>query len=74
MALYAEGASSLCVNGSVDMLGMRTGLAGTVYQGMIHMRMHPRRVDLTGADLQRNLVMGLTVGAARIALAVFCRG
>ena len=34
MALYSEGASSLCVNGSVDMLGMRTGLAGTVYQAV----------------------------------------
>lgn len=53
MALYSEGASSLCVNGSV-MLGMRTGLAGTVYQGMIHMRMHLRRVNLT-VGFARNL-------------------
>ncbi len=28
MALYAEGASSLCVNGSVDMLGRLAGISG----------------------------------------------
>ncbi len=28
MALHTEGASSLCVNGSVDMLGKMTGLSG----------------------------------------------
>ena len=48
-------ASSLCVNGSVDMLGMRTGLAGTVYQGYDPFEDAPRRVSLTGADLQEIL-------------------
>ncbi len=59
MALYSEGASSLCVNGSVDMLGKMTGLAGTVYQSMIHLKTHLRRVSLIGADLQEILSWGL---------------
>ena len=59
MALYSEGASSFCVNGSVDMLGRRTSLAGTVYQGYDHLRMYLRRVSLTGEDLQEILSWGL---------------
>ena len=33
MALYAEGASSLCVNGSVDMLGRLAGISASKYTG-----------------------------------------
>ena len=46
MALYSEGASSLCVNGSVDMLGMRTGLAGTVYPvSYTHLDVYKRQIS-----------------------------
>lgn len=74
MALYAEGASSLCVNGSVDMLGMRTGLAGTVYQGYDPYEDAPQKGGFDWGGFARNLVMGLAVGAACIALAVFLPG
>ena len=74
MALYAEGASSLCVNGSVDMLGMRTGLAGTVYQGYDPYEDAPQKGEFDWGGFARNLVMGLAVGAACIALAVFLPG
>ena len=74
MALYSEGASSLCVNGSVDMLGMRTGLAGTVYQGYDPYEDAPQKGEFDWGGFARNLVMGLAVGAACIALAVFLPG
>jgi len=74
MALYSEGASSLCVNGSVDMLGMRTGLAGTVYQGYDPFEDAPQKGEFDWGGFARNLVMGLAVGAACIALAVFLPG
>ncbi len=74
MALYSEGASSLCVNGSVDMLGMRTGLAGTVYQGYEPYEDAPQKGEFDWGGFARNLVMGLAVGAACIALAVFLPG
>ena len=74
MALYSEGASSLCVNGSVDMLGMRTGLAGTVYQGYDPFEDVPQKGEFDWGGFARNLVMGLAVGAACIALAVFLPG
>ena len=74
MALYAEGASSLCVNGSVDMLGRRTSLAGTVYQGYDPFEDVPQKGEFDWGGFARNLVMGLAVGAACIALAVFLPG
>ena len=74
MALYAGGVSSLCVNGSVDMLGMRTGLAGTVYQGYDPYEDAPQKGEFDWGGFARNLVMGLAVGAACIALAVFLPG
>ena len=33
MALHSEGASSLCVNGSVDMLGRLAGISASKYTG-----------------------------------------
>jgi len=74
MALYAEGASSLCVNGSVDMLGKMTGLAGTVYQKYDPFEDAPQEGEFDWGGFARNLVMGLAVGAACIALAVFLPG
>ena len=74
MALYSQGASSLCVNGSVDMLGRRTGLAGTVYQGYAPFEDAPQKGEFDWGGFARNLVMGLAVGAACIALAVFLPG
>ena len=55
MALYAEGASSLCVNGSVDMLGRLAGISASKYTGYPPMMMHLRRVNLTGMDLRETL-------------------
>ena len=74
MALYAEGASSLCVNGSVDMLGKMTGRAGTVYQKYDPFEDAPQEGEFDWGGFARNLVMGLAVGAACIALAVFLPG
>ena len=74
MALYAEGVSSLCVNGSVDMLGKMTGLAGTVYQKYDPFEDAPQKGEFDWGGFARNLVMGLAVGAACIALAVFLPG
>ena len=74
MALYSEGASSFCVNGSVDMLGRRTSLAGTVYQGYNPFEDVPQKGEFDWGGFARNLVMGLAVGAACIALAVFLPG
>ena len=74
MALYSEGASSLCVNGSVDMLGRRTSLAGIVYQGYDPFEDAPQKGEFDWGGFARNLVMGLAVGAACIALAVFLPG
>lgn len=74
MALYSEGASSFCVNGSVDMLGRRTSLAGTVYQGYDPFEDVPQKGEFDWGGFARNLVMGLAVGAACIALTVFLPG
>ena len=74
MALYSEGASSLCVNGSVDMLGKMTGLAGTVYQEYDPFEDAPQEGEFDWGGFARNLVMGLAVGAACIAFAVFLPG
>ena len=74
MALYSEGASSLCVNGSVDMLGKMTGLAGTVYQKYDPFEDAPQEGEFDWGGFARNLVMGLAVGASCIALAVFLPG
>ena len=74
MALHTEGASSLCVNGSVDMLGKMTGLAGTVYQKYDPFEDARQKGEFDWGGFARNLVMGLAVGAACIALAVFLPG
>ena len=74
MALYSGGASSFCMNGSVDMLGRRTGLTGTVYHEYAPFEDVPHEGEFDMGGLIRNLVIGLAVGAACIALAVLLPG
>ena len=74
MALYAEGASSLCVNGSVDMLGRLAGISASKYTGYPPYDDAPKEGEFDWGGFARNLVMGLAVGAACIALAVFLPG
>ena len=74
MALYSEGTSSLCVNGSVDMLGTATGMSGSAYQSYAPFDDAPKEGEFDWGGFARNLVMGLVVGAACIALAVFLPG
>ena len=64
MALYSEGASSLCVNGSVDMLGRRTSLAGIVYQGYDPFEDAPQKGEFDWGGFARNLAIGLGVAIA----------
>ena len=70
MALYSEGASSLCVNGSVDMLGRRTSLAGTVYQGYDPFEDVPQKGEFDWGGFARNLAIGLGVAIACVGLAL----
>ena len=70
MALYAEGASSLCVNGSVDMLGRRTSLAGIVYQGYDPFEDAPQKGEFDWGGFARNLAIGLGVAIACVGLAL----
>ena len=70
MALYSEGASSLCVNGSVDMLGRRTSLAGIVYQGYDPFEDAPQKGELDWGGFARNLAIGLGVAIACVGLAL----
>ena len=64
MALHSEGASSLCVNGSVDMLGRRTSLAGIVYQGYDPFEDAPQKGEFDWGGFARNLAIGLGVAIA----------
>ena len=70
MALYSEGASSFCVNGSVDMLGRRTSLAGTVYQGYDPFEDVPQKGEFDWGGFARNLAIGLGVAIACVGLAL----
>lgn len=70
MALYSEGASSLCVNGSVDMLGRRTSLAGIVYQGYDPFEDAPQKGEFDWGGFARNLAIGLGVAIACVGLAL----
>ena len=70
MALHSEGASSLCVNGSVDMLGRRTSLAGIVYQGYDPFEDAPQKGEFDWGGFARNLAIGLGVAIACVGLAL----
>ena len=63
MALYAEGASSLCVNGSVDMLGRLAGISASKYTGYPPYDDAPKEGEFDWEGFTRNLATGLGVVA-----------
>ena len=63
MALYAEGASSLCVNGSVDMLGRLAGISANKYTGYPPYDDAPKEGEFDWEGFTRNLAIGLGVVA-----------
>ena len=63
MALYAEGASSLCVNGSVDMLGRLAGISASKYTGYPPYDDAPKEGEFDWEGITRNLAIGLGVVA-----------
>ena len=74
MALYGAGTSSLCVNGSVDMMGALTGLGGSTYRNYAPYADAPEEGKFDWGGFTRNLVMGLAVGAACIAMSLLLPG
>ena len=74
MALYGAGTSSLCVNGSVDMMGALTGLGGSTYRNYAPYADAPEEGEFDWGGFARNLVMGLAVGAACIAMSLLLPG
>ena len=63
MALYAEGASSLCVNGSVDMLGRLAGISASKYTGYPPYDDAPKEGEFDWDGFTRNLAIGFGVVA-----------
>lgn len=63
MALYAEGASSFCVNGSVDMLGRLAGISASKYTGYPPYDDAPKEGEFDWDGFKRNLAIGLGVVA-----------
>ena len=74
MALCGAGTSSLCVNGSVDMTGGLTGLGGSTYRNYAPYADAPEEGEFDWGGFARNLVMGLAVGAACIAMSLLLPG
>ena len=74
MALCGAGTSSLCVNGSVDMMGALTGLGGSTYRNYAPYADAPEEGKFDWGGFTRNLVMGLAVGAACIAMSLLLPG
>lgn len=70
MALYAEGASSLCVNGSVDMLGRLAGISASKYTGYPPYDDAPKEGEFDWEGFTRNLAIGLGVAIACVGLAL----
>ncbi len=71
---YRAGASSFCVNGSVDMMGALTGLGGSTYINYAPYADAPEEGEFDRGGFVRNLVMGLAVGAACIAMSFLLPG
>ena len=63
MALYSEGASSFCVNGSVDMLGRLAGISASKYTGYPPYDDAPKEGEFDWDGFTRNLAIGLGVVA-----------
>ena len=59
----AEGASSLCVNGSVDMLGRLAGISASKYTGYPPYDDAPKEGEFDWEGFTRNLAIGLGVVA-----------
>ena len=74
MVLCGAGTSSLCVNGSVDMMGALTGLGGSTYRNYAPYADAPEEGKFDWGGFTRNLVMGLAVGAACIAMSLLLPG
>ena len=74
MALCGAGTSSLCVNGSVDMTDGLTGLGGSTYINYAPYADAPEEGEFDWGGFARNLVMGLAVGAACIAMSLLLPG
>ena len=74
MALCGAGTSSLCVNGSVDMTGGLTGLGGSTYRNYAPYADAPEEGEFDWVGLATNLIMGLAVGAACIAMSFLLPG
>lgn len=63
MALYSEEASSLCVNGSVDMLGRLAVLSASKYTRYPPYDDAPKKGEFDWGGFTRNLAIGLAVVA-----------
>ena len=63
MALHSEGASSLCVNGSVDMLSRLAGISASKYTGYPPYDDAPKEGEFDWDGFTRNLAIGLGVVA-----------
>lgn len=74
MALYGAGTSSLCVNGSVDMMGGLRGLGESTYRSYALYADAPEEVEFDWGGFARNLIMGFAVGAACIAMSFLLPG
>ena len=75
MALYGAGTSSLCVNGSVDMMALlRDWEAVHTDRNYAPYADAPEEGEFDWGGFARNLVMGLAVGAACIAMSLLLPG
>ena len=62
------------MNGSVDMMGALTGLGGSTYRNYAPYADAPEEGKFDWGGFTRNLVMGLAVGAACIAMSLLLPG
>ncbi|MDY5699652.1 MAG: GH-E family nuclease [Lachnospiraceae bacterium] len=68
MALHDGGVSSLCINGSIDLLGGSTGLGACVYQSFPPYDDAPKEGEFDWGGFWRNIAIGVGVGIACIGL------
>ena len=79
MALHGGGVSSLCINGSVDMLGRTSGICARTYRNYAPYDDAPEEGEFDWGGFARNLAIGLAVVAvcavgAAISIATFGAG
>ena len=63
MALYGGGVSSLCINGSVDVLGRTSGICARTYRNYAPYDDAPEEGEFDWGGFARNLAIGLAVAA-----------